>query len=438
MNRLIELANRSAVVLYAIDPRGLVVPMFEAADDTGGLGSQQMSDIISQRIHQLNNIDNGLNYLAKETGGFVVSGSNDLSRSIKRVLDDQNGYYLIGYVPAESTFKRLAGQMPFHKIAVKVKLADLNVRTRGGFYGVTNEEARPALRTPMQQLTAALTSPFNSGDVRLRLTSLFGNDSQTGYYVRSLLHIDARDLSFTDEPGGWKSAAIEVAAITFGDNGIVVDQNIQQYTLRVRSESFDRSLRSGIVYTIDLPLKKPGAYQLRTAVQDAKTEHIGSANQYIEVPNVNKGRLVVSAMALSGNDIRADLNRIQTGLPDDSEAVSEIRAAAGLAVRKLRPGDDMNFAFVIYNARVDKATSPPQLTMQARLFRDGKLVYEGEVAPLRLSPQKDWKRINVAGSMALGKTARPGDHILQIVITDTLAKEKYRTISQWMDFEIEK
>jgi VWFA-related protein len=439
LNRLVEFANRSAVVLYGVDPRGLVVPMLEAADDVSGLSSKGISDLILQRMHQFTDSSSGLNYLAKETGGFVVPGSNDLSRGIKRVLDDQTGYYLIGYVPAESTFKRFTGRMPFHKIAVKVKPAGLNVRTRGGFYGVTNEEARSAPLTPMQQMMAAVTSPFTSGDVRLRLTSLFGNDSKTGYYVRSLLHIDARDLSFTDEPGGWRSAGIDVAAITFGDNGVVVDQNIQSYTLRVRSDSFERTLRSGIVCTINLPLKKPGAYQLRTAVRDAKTEHIGSANQYIEVPNVNKGRLVVSAMALSGNDILADLNRrVQAEHSDDSEAAGEIRAAAGPAVRRLRPGDDLNYAFGVYNAIVDKETKSPRLLMQARLFRDGKLVYEGEAVPLRLNSQPDWKRISVVGGLKLAKTAQPGEHILQVVITDLLAKEKYRTVTQWTDFEVVK
>jgi VWFA-related protein len=143
LNRLVEFANRSAVVLYAIDPRGLVVPMFEAGDDVAGLRPQRMSDLITQRMIQLTDTNNGLNYLARETGGFVVPGSNDLSRGIRRVLDDQKGYYLIGYVPADSTFKRFTGQMPFHKIAVKVKRPDLNVRSRGGFYGVTDEETRP-------------------------------------------------------------------------------------------------------------------------------------------------------------------------------------------------------------------------------------------------------------------------------------------------------
>jgi hypothetical protein len=32
----------------------------------------------------------------------------------------------------------------------------------------------------------------------------------------------------------------------------------------------------------------------------------------------------------------------------------------------------------------------------------------------------------------------PGDYILQVIVTDPLAKEKYRTATQWIDFEIVK
>ena len=38
----------------------------------------------------------------------------------------------------------------------------------------------------------------------------------------------------------------------------------------------------------------------------------------------------------------------------------------------------MDYLFIIYNARLDKATNKPQLTAQVRLFRDGKPVFTGK------------------------------------------------------------
>ena len=60
---------------------------------------------------------------------------------------DQKGYYLIGYRPSESTFNA-AGGKNFHHLEVRVKRADLIVRTRSGFYGVNTERAKPFIARP--------------------------------------------------------------------------------------------------------------------------------------------------------------------------------------------------------------------------------------------------------------------------------------------------
>ena len=39
------------------------------------------------------------------------------------------------------------------------------------------------------------------------------------------------------------------------------------------------------------------------------------------------------------------------------------------------------------------------------------------------------------GRLQIGQ-AQPGDYVLQVVVTDKLAKEKYRIAAQSMDFEI--
>src|SRR4029078_2283908 len=119
---------------------------------------------------------------------------------IGRVLDDQKGYYLLGYIPEQSTFKVLQGRRKFHNISVKVKRAGLRGRSRSGFYGVEDDEKRPVASTPAQQILAALTSPFASGGISVKLTSLFGHEDATGSFMRSILHIDARDISLSEEP----------------------------------------------------------------------------------------------------------------------------------------------------------------------------------------------------------------------------------------------
>ena len=450
LRRLTDLANRASVVIYTMDARGLQTLSLTAADDTSGMSADDLETKMQDRRDEFFESQNGLNYLARQTGGFPIFNGNDLSGGIRRVLEDQKGYYLIGYRPDESTFDPKTGRRTFHKFSIKLKRPGLTVRTRSGFYGITNEDAAPQRRTPAEQLLGALTSPFASGAVHLRLTSLFANDPKAGSFVRSLLHIDARDLTFTEEADGWHKAVFDVLAYTFGDNGTVVDQVNRTQTIRVRGETYKKSLENGFVLRITVPVKKPGAYQLRTALRDEASERVGSATQFIEVPNISKNRLTLSGIIVNGIDPAARNKgsakepagtAAPAGAQSSNKAEEEIGDTdpqAGPAVRRFRRGMILQYDYLIYNAQLDKASARPQVQTQMRLFRDGQEIFTGRVQSHDSSNQPDLKRLTASGALQLGTEMTPGEYILQIVVTDPLAKDKYRTATQWIDFEIVK
>ncbi len=94
LRRLTDLANRASVVIYTMDARGLQVLGLTAADAPGGLSPDQIEQRLSARRASFFESQSGLSYLAQQTGGFAIRNSNDLSGGIKRVLEDQKGYYL--------------------------------------------------------------------------------------------------------------------------------------------------------------------------------------------------------------------------------------------------------------------------------------------------------------------------------------------------------
>ena len=49
--------------------------------------------------------------------------------------------------------------------------------------------------------------------------------------MRSLLYIDTRDLTFTNEPDGVHKGVFDLMAITFGDNGVPIDQIGKTFTI---------------------------------------------------------------------------------------------------------------------------------------------------------------------------------------------------------------
>jgi len=433
LQHLIDEAGRASVVIYTMNATGLQTLMPTAADDLSGRDFQQLQDAMTSRRNAAFETQEGLDYLAYETGGMPVKNTNDLSGGIRRVLADQKGYYLIGYRPDQSTFNPRTGRREFHHLTVKVtRPGKFKVRMRHGFYGVSDEE-KPKPKTLGQELFDALVSPFGATGVHLQLTSLFANDVKAGPIMRSLLYVDPHDLTFTEE-AGFHHTAIDVMAITFGDNGAPIDQVARTYQIKLPDDDYKRIMRDGLVYNVTVPIKKPGAYQLRVSLRDSASDRVGSASQFIDAPDIKKKRLALSGLVVRGETNAQSAN---AGMVTESEGRPEGNAQTSAAVRHFKAGNTLSYGFYIYNAKLDN-TGHPQVTVQVRLYRDGAEVFTGKETQFNAGQQTDLQRLPAIGAIRLGTDMTPGDYVIQIVVTDGLADQKHRVATQWMDFQVAK
>ena len=406
--------------------------------------------MIGARSAEMFEGQNGLNYLSSKTGGTMLINQNDLNKGIRRALEDIRGYYLIGYRPDDATFDPATGRRRFNTWEIKVKGRDnLKVRTRNGFLGVAEDVARKGKRTRSEQLMAALLSPFASGGVKLQLTSFFLNDASLGSTIRSVMLMDARDLTFTPLPDGRQQAVLDVVAVTLGEDGQVVDQVSLVETIRAKPEKLERFMREGMLYGMNVPVKKPGAYQLRIAIRDSASGRIGSASHYIEVPDVRKDKLTLSSLVITGNRPATKARDLLTsvlGAPGASAAATETGARvvpggegligmedplASPASRIFRYGWYLDYACLVLNA--GKVKKGAQLNSQVKLFREGQQVFAGEVFPVDLNNQNDPARLVVARRLQLGTILEPGDYMLQLSVTDAVGN---RTATRWIDFKL--
>jgi VWFA-related protein len=444
LRSLVDAANRAAVLMYTVDPRGQVYTGPTAADSISG-STQRYERLINARSSELFETQNSLGYLADETGGFLVRNHNDLGAGVKQIVNDQANYYLIGFVPQDSTFKSDKGARSFHKITIKVKQPGLTVRYRNGFYGVSDAEIRAANLSPGQRLYQALASPFGSNDITLKLTSLFSSTPKSGSFVRSLLYIDPHKLTFADADAGWRNTTFNVVGYAFGDNGQSFGSFSKTFTARLRADRFDQEVANGLVYTINIPIKKPGAYQIRVAVQDAATSKVGSASEFVETPDVRKGRLALSGIVLRATRKSQVLNGGPAEPSPASEAASDKEGAAqeedssqGPAVRAFRGGSVLDVSFIVFNPKLDKTSKQPDVEAVLRILKDGKLVYAGKPQQIEGAKQIDAERFGAGGSVSLPKGMAAGSYVLQIVCTDKLADAKRQTVAQWTDFDVVK
>ena len=470
MRHLVDQANRASVVIYTIDTRGLQ-PTFPTAaesmagspfgpDGAGPVGpvggvagirtDQIGSRVIGARAGELFEGQNGLNYLARETGGTLFANQNDLGRGVRRAVEELGGYYLIGYRPDESTFDS-EGRRRFNRWTIKVKgRSDLRVRSRTGFYGVAEDDLGAKKRTRAEQMMAALLSPFSAGGVGLQLTTFFMNDAGSGSSIRSVMLMDANQLTFTTLPDGKQQAVLDVVAVTLGEDGQVINQVAVTETVQAKPEVVERFRREGMVYGMNVPTAKPGGYQLRVAVRDAATGRIGSASQFVEVPNIDKDKLTMSSIVVIGNKPAATASELMSSvlgapIPSAPTAARFVAGGEGMrgtevaqaspASRRFRHGMYLDYACVVFGSQ-GKSKKKPQLTTQVRLFYGEKEVFTGEVLPVETEGQGDNKRLVIARRLQLGTILEPGDYVLHLTVNDASAGDGKRLATGWIDFKL--
>ena len=407
--KIAEKAIRSSVVIYSVDTQGLQVTGPTAADQFSGNINQmtaQMRNVLATRSRLLQDRRAGGDMIARQTGGFQIRNSNDFH--FDRIMEDQSGYYLLGYRPTGETFNK-----HFHHIKAKIKKSGMTVRTRFGFYGVSEEDVKLQLPSPAQMTNLALMSPFGAQNLEFELASFFTNDPKQGSLVRSFIYLDANDLTFKPVNDRHETS-LEIHGVIFGDNGVPVEKVTHGVTLSLKEAEYERAIREGLRLRFDMPARRPGAYQVRIAIREGYAYKIGSAGQVVAVPDLTRNQLALSGVVLQGIDQATQ----------DSTMTSP-------AVRRYRVNSDLYFAFVIYNGS-------PNLLMQTKLFRDGKSVKSSAETAVDVTNQPDPRRMIITNVMRLTPDLEPGNYYLQVVITDKTAKDKEPPATQWVDFEIVK
>jgi VWFA-related protein len=432
VQQLSDAASRASVVIHAIDPRGIQDYNPTAADNTSRMSARRVSRVPAQRQQEVIHTQEGMFALAQETGGLFLHDVNDLAGALRTAAEDSDGYYLIGYHPDAITFENSNGQPKIHKIEVKVKRTGLHVRSRAGFIGEPGNGNQPLEHTREAELNHALQSPSAAGEIHPRLTAVFSNIRNTGSSINALLYFNPQELKWSSEPDGSHKALIDVAAAAYDENGLALAPIDTTFTLQVTSRKYDEAMKKGMVYGIHFPVNRPGPYLVRAAVRDAATEGSGSADQYVEVPDIAGGHLALSGIVLQ--EAAAQAPPANAGLPQSTAPGEDL--TGGAARRSFRRGTVLVYVYEIINAKTG-AGEHPELEVQTKLFHDGEQVPAGKTVPTSAGGGSDPERLTAGGRMSLARDMTPGEYVLQVIVTDKLVKSKFGTVTQSMDFEIE-
>ncbi|SPF38760.1 conserved hypothetical protein [Candidatus Sulfopaludibacter sp. SbA4] len=383
-------ANRSSVVFYTVDPRGLAAAPAQSPEQMEAYA--------------------GIGELARDTGGIFFDNTNDAATAVARVLQDQEGYYRIGFSreePADSP----GGGLLLKGIEVKVKRPGLHVRSRREFPHGVERDAIDREDAPLAQLLPA--QPFTSGGIHLRLTPLVSYAAASSLEV--FLQVDAKDIASTADSKGVYSAGLEVVAAAFLANGVDDGRIGQSYAIQIPRERFQGLYADGLLASLHLPVRTPGPLQVHVVMRDTTSGKVGSARQFLDFPDFAGGQLLISGIALSG-------------------ASGGVEPGEDAAMRIFKAGRTMNFTYCIYNARVD-AEKRPRLEIRVRVLREGQEIYRSEPNAASSGQEKDPASRVRMGSLSLHANATPGQYTLELTATDS-ATAPPRTATQSIDFEV--
>ena len=298
---------------------------------------------------------------------------------------------------------------------------------------MTDDKLRPKAATAGQQLSEALFSPFDADAIDLTLTPIFTSDVKSGNYLNTLLHVGGENLTFEKESNGTRKGSFKVFGLTFDASGKIIDRVAKTYNLNLKEENYQKMLEKGLVYLMNVPIKKPGAHQLKIAFRDTKSGKIGSASQFVEIPNLQKNQLSLSGILLqnftSGEWKAKVLNASSSDA--NNQAAKSLSIQTDTATRRFRRGTLLNFGYEVYNAKTN-SNMKPQLLSQIRLFHEGQILFEDKKEPLTINKQT----LQTEGLLTLGKNLKLGFYVLQVLVTDELAKGKNQIATQWIDFEV--
>jgi hypothetical protein len=240
-------------------------------------------------------------------------------------------------------------------------------------------------------------------------------------FVRALLHIDARTFSFVENADGKRVASADVVGIVFDEDAAQVAHLSTGFEVALKGEAVQEALREGLVYTLRIPIPHAGGYQVRFAIRDRASGALGSAGQFVEMPDILAGRFALSGLVLT----KENENTAPLSLDSDRLTVSPDEA-----LRVYTPGARLSFAYEIYNAG-------KEVHVAASVWRGTQQIIA--ISPVLLSrPSGGERRFVAAGTLSLGESLPRGSYTLQVSATtpDNHHARKFRSTTQRIDFEI--
>lgn len=423
-------AAKSGVVIYSMDTRGLVASLTDASSDSifdpsGRLDRAQHAELWESQ--------NGMNALAADTGGKAVFNTNDLRQGLAPALKETSTYYLIAWKPDAETQK----QGRFRNVEVKLlNHADYTVRVRKGYFDVDatpptvakdtkdskEKSGPPRPVTAVAKLKESLTSPYPERALPILMSADYYDAPGKGPVVNTAVQVPGEFLTFGQQPDGKIQAIVDLSGLVLDDKGDVKASFLERIVTTAPNLESTKGFQNDLLYTYPAKLP-PGLYQVRVAARDDKGGKAGSAQAWIEIPDLAKKKIAMSSLLL-GERTQATVTNVS-----NSAGVNPVTLSASHSFKR---ESTLRFLIFAYNAVLSPADQKPDVAVQVQVVRDDQPVLTTALRKLSVDGVTDLERIPYAAEIPLGELS-PGRYILQVTLIDRVSKQ---STSQKTHFDV--
>lgn len=316
-------ANRANVSVYAIDAAGLRA---ESADLQLGqamiaLGQRRITQATHGGDSNLGSMNkdlernedlvrrnpaSGLGQLADQTGGLLVSSTNDPGARLRQVNEDLHSYYLLSYSP---TNKDYDGN--FRQTSVNVNRPGMEVQARKGYYALAESYDSPVLayEAPALAILAGRSQP-EAFPTHCAAFS-FPEPAKPGL-VPVVVEVPAGAINFfVDNARTSYRSDFSVVVLIKDESQRVVRKLSSHYLLSGPYDKLGAALNGNILFYKETQLE-PGHYTVASVVYDELSQQASTSSGSITVPTAGESKLqlssivfVKSAEQISGADKQA-------------------------------------------------------------------------------------------------------------------------------------
>jgi VWFA-related protein len=292
IKRVTDAAGRAGVVIYTLDARGIVSDSIDVTNDKP-IDSKGM--LIGAGIGEISASQDGLNALAKDTGGQALRNTNlPMHQWVEKVLDDTSNYYLLAWKPDNDEQKR--GKFKNIEVSV-IGRPDLKVRVRTSYF---KSAALPLLTTKKKpdkdpakarddDMRLVIDAPVSQREIPTEVDLRFVQMPGFGTRVVATISVDESTLTF-EVVNGKPAADVDIGGILYDDKGKPIDSFVGRLRIFPRNSnpliaagSATKPKRSIYRFSSLVP---GGLYQVRIGIRDLKSSRIGSAMDWIKVPKI--------------------------------------------------------------------------------------------------------------------------------------------------------